>query len=819
MRAPACRFLIVSVATLAMSATLGAQDAIEIAGTGASVRNLIVDGETQSAVSRDGGSTWIPLPEPKHYLNWRDRSFDPLHGDPSVPAALMSHDSNELFYVQFVTDIIAEYAEALDGLGAEFTRYFPHQAYVVRIARDKIDAVRGQAFVRAVMELQVAHKLDTPIQAGLLNNGLSTARYNIMLVDKHRDAASIEERIIQVGGVLDAPAAGGVVLSATLTPGQLLTIARENTVLWIDEWSAPQYDMDNARIQTGADYVETLAATAGHGIRGHVNEAIYDTHPEFRAIVPYRTAPLLWGTDSASNHGTETAGEIYAQGLPGGVKGLLPFAQMIESNSVNSNRYQMFMDTQNPSMPYKAMMLTQSWGGSTTTSYNSTSALMDDILFDFDHIFVTNSQSNTGNQNSRPEAWAKNVAGVGGFNHYDNANATDDCWCGTGSTGPAQDGRVGVSFAAFYDNIRTTIGPSSYTNSFGGTSGATPIVNGLAGFTIQMFTDGWFGYPAVDWQDRFKARPNLTTTRVLMAVGTRQVDFTGASASTRVQQGWGLPNMQDLFDNRDNLLVLDEEDVLVQGQQRSYWVWVKPGTKEFRASMHYLEDEAVPSAIPTRINSLDLSVTEFASSTRWWGNDQNPGGILQSPWSAPGGNANDIDIHENVFIKSPNSGLYRVTVSATAVRSDSHKETVEVDADFALAIRGIGGGRDTSGMVLDLSSSGFGNLDVSVSNLPAGWASGVTIFSANTARHLSLGDTFGLEFDSLSLAAISASPSPGKVFAFTEAGLGLYPYTKFSFPASVAMSASGLSLDAVVVLFDATGSIVDVSNVDRVTVQ
>ncbi len=816
---PGCHVLSTTLATVAMCASLTAQGAIEIADTGASVRNLTVNGETLSAVSRDGGSTWVPLPEPKTTLNWRDRSFDPLLGDSSVPAALMSDASNKLFYVQFVTDIISEYAEALDGLGAEVTRYYPHQAYIVRIPRGQVETVRDQAFVRAVMELQVAHKLDTPLQSGLVNNTLGTARYNIMLVDKQIDATPLEQRIQALGGVLDAPAGGGVVLSATLTPEQLIKVARDNGVLWIDEWSAPEYDMDNARIQTGADYAEIEASIDGKGMRGHVNEAIHDTHPEFAAIPPFRAKPRSWGPNQSSSHGTNTAGEIYAQGLPAGVKGLMPYAQMIESASVGSQRYQMVMDTQDPLQNWQTMVMTQSWGASTTPNYTSTSALLDDILFDFDHLFVTNSQSNTGNTSSRPEAWAKNVVGVGGFNHYDNAQAGDDCWCNTGSTGPAQDGRVGVSFSAYYDNIRTTSGTSGYSNSFGGTSGATPIVNGLAGSTIQMFTDGLFGYPGVEWPLRFGARPNLTTTRVLMAVGTRQVDFSGPSSSNRVQQGWGLPNLQDLYDNRNNLLVLDEEDVLSQGQQRDYFVWVKPNTAEFRASMHYLEDEAVPSAIPTRINSLDLSVTEIASGTNWWGNDQNGNGILQRPWSAPGGTANDIDIHENVFIQNPTSGLYRVSVRATAVRADSHKETMAVDADFALAIRGIGGGRDSSGMALDLSSTGTGDLDVAVSNVPGGWTAGVTMFSLDTDRHLSLGNIFGLELDGLSVASFTTPPTAGGVLAFTNPGAGVYPYTTFSFPVSVATSVSGMTLDAVVVLFDATGTVVDVSNVDRVTVQ
>ena len=166
--------------------------------------------------------------------------------------------------------------------------------------------------------------------------------------------------------------------------------------------------------------------------------------------------------------------------------------------------------------------------------------------------------------------------------------------------------------------------------------------------------------------------------RVAMALVT---SITGANNATRVQQGWGLPNVQDLYNFKDNILLLDEEDVLTEGQTRTYYVFVKPGMPQFRASMHHLEDEAVPSAIPTRINSLDLIVTA-PNGTVYYGNDA---GLLAGPWSSGGGSANDIDIHENVFIPEPAPGVWKVAVTATAIRADSHKETAAIDADFALA--------------------------------------------------------------------------------------------------------------------------------------
>jgi serine protease AprX len=591
-------------------------------------------------------------------------------------------------------------------------------------------------------------------------------------------------------------------------------------VVFIDLWSGPEYDIDNARIQAGVNFVEAAAGIDGKGMRGHVLEGVHATHTEFAAIPPFRTAPIVLLNGASSSHGTNTAGEIYARGVNAPYRGILPFAQMIYTNYssiINTNgRYALTRDLVDPAQIYKATFQTASWGDARTTQYTTRSAEMDDITFDFARLFVTNSQSNAGAtsipQNSRPQAWAKNVVSVGGFRHNNNIDPNDDCWCSTGSTGPAADGRIGVTFAAYYDNIGTTSGSASYTNTFGGTSGATPIINGLGGATIQMFTDGLFGYPGVAWQDRFDAAPNTTTTRVLMSLASRQLPL---SRATRPQQGWGLPNLQDLYENRDRLLILDEEDVLRSGESRTYVVFVKPGTPEFRASMHHLEDEAVPFANPTRINSLDLKVTA-PDGTVYWGNN----GLSAALTSSPGGVPNDIDVHENVILTNPTPGAWQVTVDAAVIRADSHRETAAIDADFALGVLGIGGGRDRSGAVLDLASPAPGRLDVTVSGQASGWVGGFTLLSLDTRRHASLGNVFGIEADAVTQAVLSVPVGAGNVFAFSATSeQALYPNAPFRFPAEVAAALQGRTLDAVVVFYAANGDIVDVSNVARVTVQ
>ena len=156
---------------------------------------------------------------------------------------------------------------------------------------------------------------------------------------------------------------------------------------------------------------------------------------------------------------------------------------------------------------------TASWGGQRTFFYTSTSAEADDITFDHD-ITWTQSQSNAGNQDSRPQAWAKNVFSVGGIHHANNGHPSDDSWQNGGaSIGPASDGRIKPTMCAYYDSIGTSdltgsagYSAANWTAGFSGTSGATPIVAGhnvLAGHPMS-----W----PLEHADRFQlgvARPQV----------------------------------------------------------------------------------------------------------------------------------------------------------------------------------------------------------------------------------------------------------------------------------------------------------------------
>ncbi|MEM7201917.1 MAG: S8 family serine peptidase [Planctomycetota bacterium] len=828
MRVPNRLLLAVAVAgTASFALGQSVERQFSVDQTGAEVRVVRDGGSVTAEVSRDQGTTWRSLGTLDPVIRTQFATFDPLLRAPVTPSLVTAADDSRLFVVQFATPIIDEYRQVLRQSGADVQSFVPPQSYLVRADRSATETLTALPFVRWVGDYHPAFRLEPAILNDLVSGALDGAvRYNVLLVDRRADDAALERDIARVGGTVDSPALGGGLLTATLNVGQLLQIAQLDTVLWIDRWTAPEVDMDNALVQSGADVLHGLGTPIdGKGMTGHVYEGVQSNHPEFAAQAPYRVAPQVLVQGGSDSHGTNTAGEIYARGVHPtnpSFRGGVPFAQMWFTFLGAGNRYDIYRQIVDPTGSIRGESSTASWGGSRTTQYNSTSAAMDTAIFDHD-LFVTQSQSNAGAQPSRPEAWSKNVASVGGFLHRNNTNPADDCWCSTGSIGPASDGRIGVTFSAYYDSILTTATGSGYSSSFGGTSGATPMVNGFGQLAIQLFTEGLLGYPGVTWQQRFDAKPHFTTTKALVMATTRQVPY---AAATRVQQGWGFPTPGDLYADRDKMLVIDEDDatlsgpsrdVLAQGQSRAYFVYVPSGTPEFRAAMTYADPAGNPSVQSQhRVNDLDLEAVS-PSGARYAGNI----GLRTGPASTPSAaGREDRDTEEMVIVPNPDAGLWLIRVTVRQVVMDGHPETGAMDADYSLVVRGIGGGRDTSGLVADLLSSSPGDLRLSLSNVPSGWTTGRTFFSLDGSRIASTGNWFGLEFDLLAYLSFLFPAQAGSVFSFTNTGsASQFPLAPFAFSASAASGLSGRSMDAVVVLYDASGDVVAVSNVDRVQVQ
>lgn len=621
-------------------------------------------------------------------LALRYARFDPMRGEPAIAAALRLDEGAGLWIVQFDGKPTEELRAAIAATGGEVKGFLPHTAHLVRMDAQAAARVRGIAGIRWVGSYHPAYRIDPALQTTKgVDLEAPVRRFHLVVVDKHKDKAALVRALEALRVRVTHEHPGSILLEAEMSGAQLLEAARLDQVLWIDEVTPIGHDMANARLQTGAAHVELLGGYTGRGIRGHIHEGIQQDHPDFTEMpTPIFSCP------TADDHGHCTAGIVFGNGTSSPTaRGMAPDLKAYYTNeaclNVGVSRWQVVDSLVNT---HEVMFTTASWGNGLTANYTSITADADDIVFDHG-IAWTQSQSNTGTQQSRPQAWAKNVFSIGAVRHFDNADPADDVWGGGGSIGPASDGRIKPDLCSYYDAIETSdrTGAAGYDGgdsflNFGGTSGATPIVAGANALAIQMFTDGLFGALRVPGGTRFQNRPNFTTLKALQIAAASPYAFTAASTENRrEQQGWGQPNLRSMYDDRNAMFVVDETRPLQQDQAVRYRVQVPRNRSELKVAMTFADPAANPSAALARVNDLTLRVTA-PNGNVYWGN----AGLRTGNASQTGGAPDAVDTVECVFVPNPQDGVWTVDVIADLVVADTHLATPAVDADFGLAVRG-----------------------------------------------------------------------------------------------------------------------------------
>jgi len=646
------------------------------------------NGQRWTAISKDGGETWT---QPRVMLNripLQAGVVVPNQSSPPVPKSLKAGEGNRVFLVQFETQSLAAWRDRLRDLGAEVLGYVPHNTHIVRMAPSLAAEVESQEFVRWVGTYEPSYRLFPELLNELDAQGAAIRHYNVMTyVSGTHEKGLLAAEVEAVGGQVLVNHPEGYILEASLSDAQVFALLGSNNVQWIDEWGAPEVDMDIGREVAGADYVQaTPGGYDGTGVRAEVFDTYVDSdHQDFINPVPIH-GPV---EPASTSHGTSCYGINFGKGNGASIAtGMMPeaygyFAYYLPVFNGDVSRYTHTAELVDPSLEYKCVYQSNSVGSSRTTQYTSISAEMDDIIWQSDFT-IFQSQSNSGTQDSRPQAWAKNVIAVGGARHLNNTNPDDDYWSGA-SIGPAADGRVKPDLTFFYDSIYTTTdGGSGYTSSFGGTSGATPMTAGTSGLFFQMWQDDvWGTTPGTGTV--FEDRPHFTTMKALMINTAEQYDWNTTNPSlSRFRQGWGRPNAQNAYDWAALTRVVDETSVLSELQTDTYTATVPASQDALKITMVYADRSGTTSAVIHRINDVTLKVTS-PSSTVYWGNNGLAGGI----WSTSGGAEDTLNTVENVFIQNPEAGDWTIEVIATEVNMDVHIETPEDDQDYALVVYGV----------------------------------------------------------------------------------------------------------------------------------
>ncbi len=663
---------------------------------------------------KDGGQS-LRIARASYELGLRYAHFDPLESVPAVEDVLAADEDVNLYIVQFVTQPLHEFNRDITRLGGAVHHYIAQFAYLVEMDEVALEQISALPYVRWIGYYQPAYRLEEFMLDNLDNaeSAYPLKRYNIQ-VHNNQLKSIVADRIASMGGIVEHPDAGKLLVEATLTPDQLFSVARWDEILFIDSWSPYEEDMDIVRQIGGADYIEGVAGFDGTDVRGESFDSGCQTgHIDFQHH-PF----LLHGSVGVASHGTATAGVCFGDGTGNATaRGLLPNGQGIVASYLTigltgTNRYNHSGQLIQP--PYNAVFQTASVGSDRTTQYSTISADADAYCFDFD-LAHCQSQSNAGDQMSRPQAWAKNMFSGGGIRHYNTLSRADDMWNGGASIGPATDGRIKPTFTHFYDYVYTTYTTSTTGyGSFSGTSSATPIIAGHVGLFFEMWDAGIFGNSVNPGGSVFENRAHPATAKAVIAATAYQYDFSGLyHDKTRTHQGWGMPDLQKMYDMRNNMFIIDETEIMTQFEMDQHTVNVDAGEPELKIVMVYSDPPGNP-AVQTqhRINDLTLKVIS-PSNVTYWGNNN----LYLDPYSASGGSADDKNTVECVFIENPTAGEWTIEIYADEIIQDGHPETGALDADDALAVMGVTSTSTPGDVIIELTYQSGSPIPYSGGNL------------------------------------------------------------------------------------------------------
>ncbi len=594
--------------------------------------------------------------------------------------------------VQLHTQALPAYRDQIEQLGGRVIGYLPDNAYLVLAKGQALEAVQRLPFVRATTPMPSRFKMDEMFRDASTDRPFLDERTGVVVsVAGHQATASVERQLAALG--FTDIERGHDTLVAKGTRQQIRQAAGLDDVVWVGPDSVPSDDLDNARIVGGADFLSrNTTSFQGQGQRAHILEGIEAGHPAFAANA-FRGAPIAILDGAPDSHGQATAGIVFGNDPssthPGAV-GIVPHAQ-----PYYTNRNAIFRAAPGSREPGSRYALTKelveqhnidaqtaSWGHALTTKYDERSRELDGIMEEFD-LVVTQSQSNSGTPQSRPQAWAKNVIPVTALYHFDNADFGDDRWNRGSSTRDGGDKRIGRTLSAFYDRTATTALNGRYRLDFGGTSGATPIVNGYMHVILQMYKEGTFRDALLN-PDSFQQgqRPRAATAAALAIASARQHPFTGRDAdANRYRQGWGFPDVRRLYEARDRLFIVNEDVKLATFENARYSVDVAAGEPELKISMVYKDPPALVPAARAQVNDLDLKVTA-PDGTVYFGNF----GLLDGIYSQPGGEPDRIDTVENVFVQNPQAGRWTIEVIGQAVN-----QPLAGDPKVSFALVALGG--------------------------------------------------------------------------------------------------------------------------------
>jgi serine protease AprX len=444
-------------------------------------------------------------------------------------------------------------------------------------------------------------------------------------------------------------------------------------------------------------------------------------------------------SDKASGHGTHVAGSLAGSGArsAGQFQGIAPGSTVIiqaveqyvswKPNAGQADGYYLagipedIKELFQQAYSWGARVHSNSWGTSVDGAYDLDARAADQFAWSNKEFAILFAIGNDGvdadfdgyvdDGSVGSPATAKNVISVGaaenerlsgGYNPGGKCWIYGNCWpadypadptksdrlsdtpgelAALSSRGPTQDGRIKPDVVAPGTNIlstRSSVAAGGYQwgnyNTYywymGGTSMATPLTAGAATVVRDYLVDG-AGH----------ASPSAALIKGILINSADDIAGYGnpkeeaGLSIPNVHEGWGRINLDAATDGAQRDFVDDPALALATGLAYTFSYTVAGTATPVKASLVWTDYPGSPAAGRQLVNDLDLLLVS-PGGTPYCGNQFSKG------WSVSGGQCDDVNNVEGIYVKTPAIGVWQVVVVGYNVPREPQP--------FALVVTGDG---------------------------------------------------------------------------------------------------------------------------------
>lgn len=281
-----------------------------------------------------GAQQMLAQPAPDNpRIHLRTVAFDPLAGEPSLPAALLATATEgppSAYLVQFAGPVKEDWKAAVRQAGAQLYGYIPDYAFIARVDTAAVEQVRALPFVRWVGPYHPAYRL-APDLAHTLRLPETVTETVTITVQTFPDADldALAAQAATWGGAVEERGANATAgyLRMALPTDRLSDLAMQGDVLWVEPYFEPALLNDvgagtilrtnQVRATLGLFGSGQIVAVADTGLDvGTTGAAMSDDFEgrivQGQALCGARGLRTTW--NDLNGHGTHVSGSVLGNG-------------------------------------------------------------------------------------------------------------------------------------------------------------------------------------------------------------------------------------------------------------------------------------------------------------------------------------------------------------------------------------------------------------------------------------------------------------------------------------------------------------------------